>query len=834
MPLDRLLKYWAYQLIWPEKVIKVKYQAFKQILEADRQAHLFIARLEEIYYKRLQVDCSQVDMVYQELSEAVGEMVSGLMELAPGKYDNLKDYYKKIDFYCKLLLTPMNWQPNGPYLFFAGSEGADENLLGGKGVNLDFLQTRLQLPVPDFFIITTNAFCHYLESHFMIPKIMACLGKIDISDPNSIEEQSAKILAMFREAAVPEAISSSIEDGMDKVFGARDSLTFSVRSSAIAEDRESSFAGQYETMLDVEPGRVVSAYREVIKSKYNPSPLYYRIKKGYCDLETPMAVIVQKMMDTVVAGSAYSIDPDRPDGDYLLIFAATGQGERVVSGTVNPEVIKIDKKTGKIRITQGEGRRQVLSLEHAEKLAEWLLILEKHTSSPVDMEWCLDKASGLRILQTRALTVSKFKEPQGHGLDFEGHKILSEEGVAASTGCGAGRVHKIFGHKDLTSTPPGAVLVATHAPADFVEVFERVSAMVTEHGSAASHCASVARELGIPFVCGVKDAMERFAQGQPITVDADNLRIFEGIVEECKRRNRAKPRSLVDEGPLFKKLEQLIKMVSQLSLLDIHSSRFKPEGCRSIHDVIRFVHECAMREMFFIGREGASGTRGARHLSSDLPLDFYVLDVGGGLKKGVSSQPEIGIDHITSKPMQAFWKGLSHPSVKWSDMEHFAWEDYDAVVLAGGMVDTKTEALSSYAVVAADYMNLNIRFGYHFVQIDALATHSPDNNYINFRFSGGGGRLEGRLLRADFISGVLSRLGFKTIQTGELVDARLKHASAQEILSLLVNVGRLVGATKLMDLYLTPDTDIDELIKDFLAGRSDFSRYGEDDFSHEK
>ena len=266
-------------------------------------------------------------------------------------------------------------------------------------------------------------------------------------------------------------------------------------------------------------------------------------------------------------------------------------------------------------------------------------------------------------------------------------------------------------------------------------------------------------------------------------------------------------------------------MVARLSLIDPASKDFRSEGCRSILDIIRFVHECSMREMFSMGAKGSSGGRQARKLASNLPLTFYVLDVGGGLARDAGDNRVIDIEHVLSLPMKAFWKGLSDPAIRWSDAEHFAWGDYDAIMLAGGVAGRDSAALSSYAVFASDYMNLNVRFGYHFVQVDALAGEDAAHNFITFRFSGGGGNPEGRMLRTKFIGAVLTRLGFKVNTTGELVDAQLKHEDKETILSALVSVGRLAGATRLMDMYLSPDSFPDAMAEEFLAGRSDFSSF---------
>ncbi len=832
MSLDRLLKYWACQFFSPKSVLREKYRAFKKIVQADRQAHLHMARLEEIFYHRLQVDCSRVDLIYQDLSSAVSEMVSGLQELSPGKYANLKDYFKKIDFYCRLLLAPMNFNASEPYVFLPETAEADENLLGGKGLNLNLLKNKLGLPVPDFFIITTNAFCLFLESNEAIGKIEEILSRIEIQELESLESSSLELMKLLENATIPVELQRSIKGSADLVFHARPRILVSVRSSAVAEDRESSFAGQYLTLLGVKTDDILTAYKRVIESKYTPSPLYYRIKKGYCDLETPMAVIVQEMMQTEAAGVAYSRDPDRHHQEQMTIYAVRGLGEQVVDGSVVPEIITIDRRTGSAAIVSSPGTRQaatgqeILSEEQVQVLGEWLLRLEDYFNHPADMEWCLTPSGDLKILQARMLTTPETGDRDAQTMDFNGMELILEGGTVASSGLGSGQVHLISKHEDLASAPPHAVLVAMQATPDFVETFERVSALVTEKGSAASHCASVARELGIPFLCNVTGAVNRLDEGMSITVDADNSRIYKGVAPECTGNNLRQKKRPVPDNPLFNKLKQLVKMVSKLSLLDVESSRFRPEGCRSIHDIIRFVHECAMREMFFLGGRGAHARRGARRLKGGLPMTFYVLDVGGGLKEN-SSGEEIGLGAVASRPMKAFWQGLSDPSVRWSETDHFAWDEFDAILLAGGIANKNSASLSSYAVLAHDYMNLSIRFGYHFVQIDALSAQDPHSNYITFRFSGGGGRPQGKLLRAAFISGILRHLGFKTESTGELVDAQMKHATQEEILKALVEIGRLVGATRLMDMYLSPDSDIQHLVEDFLKGRSDFS--GEDD-----
>ena len=119
-------------------------------------------------------------------------------------------------------------------------------------------------------------------------------------------------------------------------------------------------------------------------------------------------------------------------------------------------------------------------------------------------------------------------------------------------------------------------------------------------------------------------------------------------------------------------------------------------------------------------------------------------------------------------------------------------------------------------------MNINFRFGYHFVILDTICTDLPGNNYILFRFSGGGGEPGGRKLRATFIEGVLNRLGFTVTVQSDLVDGEFRHADLSTMEKTLDMIGRLLGATRLMDMYLKKDHDMGFLIDEFMAGRYDF------------
>ncbi len=181
---------------------------------------------------------------------------------------------------------------------------------------------------------------------------------------------------------------------------------------------------------------------------------------------------------------------------------------------------------------------------------------------------------------------------------------------------------------------------------------------------------------------------------------------------------------------------------------------------------------------------------------------FYVLDVGGGLKENSGDNKSVTLDEIRSVPMTALLKGLSHPGIRWGDFTHFDWAEHDKIVMSGGIINPDAAMFASHAVLSPDYMNLNLRFGYHFVIVDSLCSEQPEDNYILFRFSGGGADFDKRMLRADFLIQVLHRIGFEVSRKSDLIDAELRGEPDDGIVLKLDLVGRLLGASRLMDMYL--------------------------------
>jgi pyruvate,water dikinase len=829
---NNLFRHLTYRIFAPGTLVREKYEAFRQLLEHDRAANEMIAWFEELFYSRKAVDYNMLATRYERLSEEVCQMMEALFRMAPASYLNLRDYYKKIDFYIRFALAPPEIHSAPPFILMLDAPDADPEVAGGKAGNLMKIIQAAGVKTRPGFAVTTRAFNYFLEYNNLVPDINAILSEIDIYDGANLGNASEQLMEIMLAAEMPGQIEQEINDAIaglkGRTAGIRP-LRLAVRSSAALEDSSLSFAGQYKTVLDVRPEDIVSACMAVFASKYSPEAIFYRINAGLHDLETPMAVLVMEMAVSECAGVIYTADPSGRGDSHIYVAAVEGSGEKVVNGTVEPASFLVQRGAPEI-FSHGGPELPCMKQETVADLAVMALAVEKLFGYPVDIEWAVDNGSSV-ILQARPLHVSGPSERRetttgevSKGQERDCDNILCQGGVCASMGQASGVVEFLANENEIDSLSKGSVVVARAAIPAFARLAGRAAAVITEYGSAASHFASVAREASLPFVAGMKDAFTALEPGMEVTVDADRCVVCKG------RTRRSEPDGFSSvkrehATPFDEKLDYMLKFISQLRLAEPESGDFRPEGCRSLHDIVRFTHETGLREMFFSTCHTSSRRQGALRLASRLPMDVFILDVKDGIDMdGVSVESGVvDMSAIRSVPMQALWKGLCNPGISWSDFEHFDWKSYDSIVMAGGVASKKTSEFASYAIISSHYMNLNMRFGYHFTIVDTLCSPDEMSNYITLRFAGGGGDYHGRQLRLLFIRTILGDNGFTVRHTGDLIDARLHAGTAEHLAEKLDITGRLLGVTRLMDMTLQGMDDVKGYMEDFMRGDYGFT-----------
>jgi len=866
MPIKNMFRYWTFQIFSPGTVLREKYDAFKRLLEYDRQAHDHLAVLEQMYYSREKKDFQAMVYTYGQFAVSVSKMVDELLAMCPSRYWDLKDYFKKFDFYVRFMLAPPEFEFTPPFTIGLDHGNITEAISGQKTAVLTRLNQKLHLPVPQGFVITTNAFQYFMEANGLRNTINEQLASLDIHDTALLEDTADKIQSMILDTPVPQAIESEITTALNLLKnkkGGNQEIRLALRSSAVKEDGKASFAGQYRSLLNMKEAQILHGYKQILAGKYRSSALFYRINAGIADHDTPMAVLVLEMKDAESAGVMYTREIDDPNSSHLTIHSVWGQGEVLVDGQVSPDRIRVHKENEDIETIRGakekergldpdtgtrmlvsDAKKQCrLSLERADilTLARWGADIEDHFKVPQDIEWCKDRSGRLFLLQSRPLNrpfnpsgpksvvppeETQFQEPDPAPLFSGGETIC--RGIAS------GRLFILETLNQLKDIPEDSIVLAAHALPQFVTGIHKMAGIIITTGSTAGHFASIAREFGVPALIGPEKGMENLIPGQPITLDAGNRKVYEGI-HSIKKRTTL-PTDPFSKSDFMRKLKFVINFSAELRLTDPGSPSFKPEGCRSLHDIIRFSHETAMQEMFLLGRRKGTRKKGARQFVSNLPMLFYILDAGRGDDAGLSpdsgDKKVLSTKDILSLPLATVLKGLAHPDICWEETRHFDWESYDKAVMAGGIISPDSPQFGSYAVVARTYANISLRFGYHFVIIDAICSPSPEDNYILFRFSGGGGNSQGRWLRARFIAGILKRLEFMVELKSDLIDGRLARVEQDRMTNVLETLGRLLGATKLMDMYLKNKNDLENRIEAFMNGQYDFRPHGPEREDH--
>lgn len=341
--------------------------------------------------------------------------------------------------------------------FFDGGLAPTLDSLGGKGASL-VTMTAAGMPVPPGFVVNTAAFRAFMGSG--LDEIIAGhLADLDPEDITAVDKASAAIRELITSRPVPDSLREVTQAAYTDLQSRFESeVPLAVRSSATAEDLpDASFAGQQDTFLWLNGYASVAEHiRACWASLYTSRAIIYRVKNNIPDEGLCMAVVVQKMVNARIAGVAMTLDPTNGDRSKITVDASWGVGEMVVSGTVTPDNIQLDKVTLAV-ITEHIGdkhaelipdpatnslvereveaaRRNVLCLTTAELEAVALLAkrAEKHYKSPQDVEWALDAdlpdGENLLLLQARPETVhsSKAAAPK-----------ISTGGYASSMGFGS-------------------------------------------------------------------------------------------------------------------------------------------------------------------------------------------------------------------------------------------------------------------------------------------------------------------------------------------------------------------------------------------------------------
>ncbi|MDQ7785445.1 MAG: PEP/pyruvate-binding domain-containing protein [Desulfomonilaceae bacterium] len=838
------------------RVFKFRYACFKDLLASNTELLTIISDIEN---KLSGQDVFGMSYVRSQATRAVFHtlrMVKSLDDLSGHRYPALFNRVAQINDVIEQELAKTR-EVTVPDLVLPYSKVTKETVdwVGGKNANLGELLNKVRLPVPLGFAITTRGYRFFLEENQLEEEIAGLKMNVDSDDPQSIETVSEKIQRLMITAPVPESLEKAILEAYESIadqYG-RSSGTVgrippkvALRSSAIGEDSELSYAGQYLSVLNVPPEKIIETYKYILASLFTPRAISYRLNKGLRDDDVAMSVACIVMVESVASGVAYSVDPSQVPADRILINGIWGLGPYAMDDVITPDSFVVAKDDGfpiieqkvaqkavkLVAIAQGGLQefpvepelqsRPCLTSDQVRTLASHVLALERHYSYPQDVEWALDPRGQILILQARPLHLEKIelKRPELVG----DHALMVEGGVVAYPGVGYGTAFHINSDEDLARFPDQGVLVAGHSKPQFVIVMRKAQAIVTDVGSITGHMASLAREFGVPTILNTKTATKSIPHGAEVTVDAYSARVYEGCVPELMDLRTQRTAAMKDT-PIFETLRSVASWIVPLKLVNPTAANFAPEYCETLHDVMRFVHELSYREMFHIS-DVVSDTEGGGsvQLRAPIPLDLHIIDLGGGLS-GVSGYSRtVTADQVASIPFRAVLAGMMDERLRSAgpraiDMGGFLSVVREQMFTPGSMEERFGD--KSYAIVSDYYVNFSSRIGYHYSVLDSYCCDAMNKNYITFAFKGGAADEIRRNRRVRAISNIFRAHDFTVEVREDRVDARYYKFDQASTMEKLEMLGRLLQFTRQMDMLMHSESSVELVTKCFLNGDYD-------------
>lgn len=288
---------------------------------------------------------------------------------------------------------------------------------GGKGANLARL-TQAGFAVPAAFVVTSQAFAALLRSQRGLAGEIAALDRVPAE---ALAGRCAALRRRIQAAPLPPSLEEELRAALARLGAER----VSVRSSSTLEDlAEAAFAGQHDTFLSIVPADVPDRVRACFASLFEDRAAVYRAHKGFSHAAARMAVVVQRMVESAVSGVAFTLDPVTGALDEVVVDAAFGLGEAVVSGEVSADHHRLAKATlavleesigakerriasgarGTVTVEGSAGDRLALDRSQLEEVVRTALRVEEAFGFPQDVEWALDASGRLFVLQARPVT----------------------------------------------------------------------------------------------------------------------------------------------------------------------------------------------------------------------------------------------------------------------------------------------------------------------------------------------------------------------------------------------------------------------------------------------
>lgn len=829
------------------------YQCFKEVLESNNHALELITDMGQKLDGSYIFDINYIKSIYPALANDLRTSLERFKRLTRNSYD-IEPAFTHIDSLISEMIYGDGVVGDDSILFLNDIQWFRAREVGGKNYHLAELKNNLKLNIPATFVLTTRAYDEFLQYNDL-EKIIQPPDQKDITAPPDAETVQRAIL----EGCFPPRLEDQLDTILETMLARHGAeATLAVRSSAEEEDDLFSFAGQFQTILNVPLHKqaVIDACKKVYASLFASNALAYQDRLGYTFGGLKMAIGCVLQIDPVASGVIYTVNPVSGNADEIIINATWGLGTSVVDGTIDVDNYVVHRANSlQISQTKVGGKESMTVLDTANsggvreiptpedkknlpclspalvlELAAKASSIEKYFRNPQDIEWAMTADGSVFFLQSRPLKVAtpkdktKPRRPVKSADSAHRPFAFKKSGVVVQKGIAAGNVYVLHKLTELNNFPKGSILVAHSDSPQFIRIMPFVAAIITDTGSVTSHMASVCREFGIPTAVNTGNATQVLQHGGEITMEANEsgeITVVNGLDNSILKSQQRHIRKM-EELYEYRRQKYILRHIAPLNLVNPLADEFTPAKCRTLHDILRFIHEKSVQELINISNHGLLGRPALLRLQIDVPAGIHVLDIGGGLSS--TAKAPVTAEDIKSLPFQAIlrgmtWKGAWNTQAVPLGVKDLMGSIGRFSVLASG---ASGFAENNIAVISKEYLNLHMSLGYHFNLVDSFCSDRAANNHIYFRFVGGATDIVKRSRRIQLIEMILAEFGFNMNIKGDLLIARLSHVEQEEIINTLTMIGRLIAYTRQMDAVLRDTSQVALYARRFLEGNFEF------------
>ena len=828
----------------PAVLFSTLFKKFRSILERNIRIMELMADIGDKLSGEYIFDRQYIYTITEELNNLLRQHISDLGDLEQHKNTELFNSFERIhnrireEISGKYAVSEIPFTRFPEELLTAPNHTLDE--LGNENIIMGEIQNILKLPVPDGFFITTSVFSDFMKYNGLVPHVREYFDRLEKGEEKPADKVFKDLRAMILNGEFPKPIVWDISAATENINrkAGHDLVSYAIRGCASIKEKGSAFKPQCKTFLNVPQRETLNVYKEILADLLCSPEL-----KHYPEKDFAVSASFFSMIDSGISGFIRTLDPEYPEKETITVGATFGLGgglkdaignldHYIVSRDPPHHVLSMEvTRKDRMLTLRREGGTIWMNIPHytcrapslkpsrIKYLAETAIMIERYFKRPLEIMWCFDRKENLFILRTNLLSIRNSNSNVILPVEaaIRNAKVLfSGKGTVVQGGIATGKVYVVRNDEDLERFPTGSILVSSQTSPRFSRVIRKAKGILTGIGSPTGHLAAMAREFRVPTILNCGTAAKELKTGDEIAIDAACNVVYCGAVMELQRYGLMQE-DLFEESEEYLLLRRLLKHISALNLIDPYSRNFTPAGCRTYHDIMRYIHEKAVQKVIDLSKTYKHRRHvPVRHLETDIPLGIFIAEIAEEIKPGVGSR--IREEEVNSVPMRALLQGL-HESGMWSTKPL----SVDMGSFMSSLTKTFSYSLSgpnhtgmNLALISEEYMNLNLRLGYHYTIIDAFIGDRSEDNRISFRFFGGVTDFSRRSMRVKFIGTILERFDFRVESHGDLIIGRIKKAAKSRMIGKMKLIGGLIGYTRQLDVQIGSQNSLSSRVEDFI------------------